>query len=102
MPQKPLKAAGKKIEKKKPAANRHGKMPTTKKGAFNIKPKNARLAADFKDQQDLTKMINSKNEGNIAAKAEQAGGHLKMVRAPPVLAPADAKKKAKAAKGGGG
>jgi hypothetical protein len=51
--------------------------------------------------QDLTKAINLNNESNIAAKAEQAGGHLKMVKAPPVLAPADTKKKAKAAKGGG-
>ena len=49
-------------------------------------------------------MINRNNESNIAAKAEQAGGHLKMVKAPPILTPADAKKKAKEAKqqGGGG
>jgi hypothetical protein len=52
-------------------------------------------------QKDLSKMINQKNENNLAAHAEQAGGHLKMVKAPPVLAPADAKKKAKAAKAGG-
>ncbi len=32
MPQKPLLKAGKKIEKKKEAANRHGKVPLTKKG----------------------------------------------------------------------
>ena len=33
MPQKPLLKPGKKIEKKKVAANRHGKTPVTKKGA---------------------------------------------------------------------
>jgi hypothetical protein len=32
MPQKPLSKPGKKIEKKQQAANRHGKMPLTKKG----------------------------------------------------------------------
>lgn len=97
MPQKPLLKANKKVEKKQ-AANRHGKTPKMKKGAFNLKPKKGRLQGDYNDQQELTKMINKTNESNLAAKAEQAGGHLKMVKAPPpVLAPADAKQKAKQA-----
>ncbi|KIZ00713.1 hypothetical protein MNEG_7249 [Monoraphidium neglectum] len=98
MPQKPLLKANKKLEKKQ-AANRHGKTPKTKKGSLAIKPKRAALQGDYKDQQELSKMINKKNESNFAAKAEQAGGQMKMVKAPPpVLAPADAKKRAKEAK----
>lgn len=53
------------------------------------------MVGDYKDQQELTRMINKNNEHNLASKAEQAGGQLKMVKAPPVLLPADAKKKAK-------
>jgi hypothetical protein len=49
--------------------------------------------------QDLTKMINANNEGNAASKAQQSGGNLAVVKAP-VLAPADQKQKAKAAKAG--
>jgi len=36
--------------------------------------------SDFNDQKELTKMINQNNENTFAARAEQAGGHLKMVR----------------------
>ncbi|KAF8072538.1 hypothetical protein HT031_000198 [Scenedesmus sp. PABB004] len=98
MPQKPLKV-GKKIAKA-PAANRHGKTPKMKKGKFDLKPKKAALVAKWKDEKDLTKMINANNESNAAAKAQQSGGHLTVVKAAPVLAPADAKQKAKAAKAG--
>jgi hypothetical protein len=47
--------------------------------------------------QELTKMINAKNESNTASKAQQTGGTLAVVKAP-VLAPADQKQKAKTAK----
>ncbi|KAI8474529.1 MAG: hypothetical protein J3K34DRAFT_407301 [Monoraphidium minutum] len=99
MPQKPLHKAAKKVGvEKKQAANRHGKVPKMKKGAFAIKPKKGRLQGEFTMQQELTKMINKTNESEFAAKAEQAGGHMKMVKtAAPVFAPADAKQKAKQA-----
>eukprot|EP00878_Enallax_costatus_P004551 GHUV01004792.1.p1 GENE.GHUV01004792.1~~GHUV01004792.1.p1 ORF type:complete len:101 (+),score=40.96 GHUV01004792.1:265-567(+) len=95
MPQRPLKVS--KAIKKKPAANRHGKTPTMKKGKFDIKPKKAALATKYKDEKELTKMINANNESNLASKAQQSGGHLAVVKAP-VLAPADQKQKAKQAK----
>jgi hypothetical protein len=46
--------------------------------------------------QELTKMINAKNESNTASNA-QPGGTLVVVKAP-VLAPADQKQEAKKAK----
>lgn len=94
MPQKPLKVA-KKIQK--PTGNRHGKKATMKKGKFDIKPKKSGLLEKYKDEKDLTKMINANNESNLASKAQQSGGHLAVVKAP-VLAPADQKQKAKQAK----
>lgn len=94
MPQKPLKVA-KKIQK--PSGNRHGKKPNMKKGAFDIKPKKTNLLQKYKDEKDLTKMINANNESNLARKAQQSGGNLAVVEAP-VLAPADQKQKAKQAK----
>lgn len=97
MPQKPLLKAGKKIDKgKKQAANRHGKAVQTKKGAFSVTPKNKKLSELDKDKKGLTKIINATNEANAATMASNAGGRLHMVKAaPPVLAPADQKKRAK-------
>jgi hypothetical protein len=72
-------------------------------GSFNIKPKKARLLSDYSDGRDLTKLINASNEAEFASKAQQAGGTLKTVKAPPVLAPAHMKKKpGKLATGGKG
>lgn len=45
--------------------------------------------------QELTKVINKKNEAAAASKAEQSGGHLGVVKAPP----AEGKIKKKEAKG---
>ncbi|WIA08378.1 hypothetical protein OEZ85_007817 [Tetradesmus obliquus] len=95
MPQKPLRVS--KTIKKAPAANRHGKVPKMKKGAFDIKPKKAKLVQKYNDEKDLTTMINAKNESNAAGKAQQNGGQLAVVKAP-VLQPADQKQKAKQAK----
>lgn len=94
MPQKPLKVA-KKIQK--PTGNRHGKQPKMKIGKFDIKPKKVNLLQKYKDEKDLTKMINASNESNLASKAQQSGGNLNVVKAP-MLAPADQKQKAKQAK----
>lgn len=46
--------------------------------------------------QELTKIINKKNESAAASKAEQSGGHLGVVKAPPGAADGkDDKKKHK-------
>ena len=45
--------------------------------------------------QELTKIINKKNESAAASKAEQNGGHLGVVKAPP----AEGKDKKKEIKG---
>eukprot|EP00877_Chromochloris_zofingiensis_P014845 jgi/Chrzof1/9614/Cz04g09220.t1 len=79
MPQKPLLKAGKKIDKKQ-AANRHGKTPKTRKGHFDIAPKQPRLQADYKAARELTKAINQNNESNAAGLAAQAGGKMSVVR----------------------
>ncbi|KAL6754888.1 hypothetical protein V8C86DRAFT_2689452 [Haematococcus lacustris] len=96
MPQKPV-IKGKKIEKKA-AANRHGKVAKTTKGHFEKPPVKTKLLEAYKDNKELTKTINATNESNIAAKAENAGGRLKSLKAgPPVLAPKSRKKAAAAA-----
>jgi len=98
MPQKPLLKAGKKIQKQK-AASKHGKGGQTKKGRLTIAPKKPALQSTYKEQKELTKMINKSNESHFATKAQEAGGHLAVIKGPaPVLAPADQKQKAKAAK----
>lgn len=89
MPQKPLLKAGKKIEKKKEAANRHGKVPLTKKGKYEKPPKNAKELQAFNDAKELTRVINKRNESSAAGMAANAGGKLKVISAPPVLAPKD-------------
>lgn len=55
------------------------------------------LLDKYREEKELTKMINANNEGNAASKAQQSGGQLAVVKAP-VLAPADQKQKAKQAK----
>ncbi|GLC38387.1 hypothetical protein PLESTB_001583200 [Pleodorina starrii] len=94
MPQKPLKA-NKKIDKKKEAANRHGKTAVTRKGKFDKPPKRGKALEAYKDDKDLSKAINKRNESNAAGIAEQAGGKLKVIKGPPpVMAPKDKQKKA--------
>eukprot|EP00798_Chlamydomonas_sp_ICE-L_P003254 gene3254-13277_t len=96
MPQKPLKVA--KSKGKKLAANKHGKSAAiTKKGKKEIQPNKGRILEEYKDNKDITKMINKRNEGAAAASANKAGGLVKTVGAPPALAPKDAIKRAKAA-----
>ncbi|KXZ41952.1 hypothetical protein GPECTOR_236g556 [Gonium pectorale] len=95
MPQKPLKA-NKKIDKKKEAANRHGKGAVTRKGKFEKPPKKGKALEAFKEEKDLSKAINKRNESNVAGLAEQKGGKLKTIKGPPpVLAPKDKQKKDK-------
>lgn len=48
-------------------------------GKFDIKPKKAALATKYKDDRELTKMINANNESTLASKAQQTGGHLSVV-----------------------
>ncbi|EFJ52907.1 hypothetical protein VOLCADRAFT_102864 [Volvox carteri f. nagariensis] len=94
MPQKPLKA-NKKIEKKKEAANRHGKTSVTRKGKFEKPPKKGRSLELFKDDKELSKAINKRNESTAAGIAEQSGGKLKVIKGPPpVMAPKNKQKKA--------
>lgn len=97
MPQKPLLKPGKKIQKKQ-AANRHGKTPQTKKGKMEKPPKKSAAAAKYREEKELSRAINARNEENLSALAEQKGGKLQMIKAPPVLAPADAKQKLKKSK----
>mmetsp|Transcript_25557 Transcript_25557/g.64842 ORF Transcript_25557/g.64842 Transcript_25557/m.64842 type:complete len:108 (-) Transcript_25557:500-823(-) len=86
MPQKPV-IKGKKIDKKQ-AANRHGKIPQTRKGKFEKPPKKAKLLEQYNDDKEVTKMINANNESTFAAKAQTVGGRLKALKAPlPVNAP---------------
>lgn len=93
MPQKPLSKPGKKIEKKT-AANRHGKSPQTRKGKLDKPPKKLALLAQLRESKELSKEINAKNEAEFAGKAELGGGKLSMIKTlPPVLAPADQRKK---------
>ncbi|GIL75369.1 hypothetical protein Vretimale_7943 [Volvox reticuliferus] len=94
MPQKPLKA-NKKIDKKKEAANRHGKTPVTRKGKFDKPPKRNKALDLYKDEKELSKAINKRNESTAAGLAEQSGGKLKVIKGPPpVMAPKDKQKKA--------
>ncbi|GLI61999.1 hypothetical protein VaNZ11_004571, partial [Volvox africanus] len=94
MPQKPLKA-NKKIEKKKEAANKHGKTPVTRKGKFEKPPKKHKALELYKDEKELSKAINKRNESTAAGLAERSGGKLKMIKGPPpVMAPKDKQKKA--------
>uniref|UniRef100_A0A7S3VVZ1 Uncharacterized protein n=1 Tax=Dunaliella tertiolecta TaxID=3047 RepID=A0A7S3VVZ1_DUNTE len=98
MPQKPL-VKNKKIDKKQQAANRHGKTPRTKKGNWDLAPKKPKELAAFKENKEITKAINAGNESTFAAKAQNAGGKLKSLKAPlPVNAPKGAEKKRSGAK----
>ncbi|CAL5228845.1 g12052 [Coccomyxa viridis] len=97
MPQKPLTSKGNKSLPKLKAANRHGKVIKHKKGGLTQKPKKDAAKQHFEDQKELTKIINKKNEAAAASKAEQSGGHLGMVKAPPAEGK-DKKKDAKSTK----
>lgn len=68
-------------------------------GKFDLAPKKKAARQQYEMEKDMTKFINAKNESRAAGLAEGAGGRLAVVKAPPpVLATADAKGKAKAAK----
>ncbi|KAG2432432.1 hypothetical protein HYH02_013002 [Chlamydomonas schloesseri] len=98
MPQKPLKA-NKKIDKKKEAANKHGKGSITRKGKFDKPPKKGKALEEYKDAVEVTKAINKRNEGSLAGRAESAGGKLKVLKAPPpALLPKDKQKRGQPAK----
>lgn len=99
MPQKPLTSKGKKAgPPKKQAANRHGKDLRVKKGRLSKPPKKGIAAKDFKESRELTKAINAENESKFAGVAASSGGHLAVIKAPPVLAPADQKNKTRPGK----
>lgn len=51
MPQKALLKPGKKIEKKKAVANRHGKLSITKKGRFEKPPKDKKKLAVYMENK---------------------------------------------------
>ena len=59
-------------------------------GKFALPPKKDAAREKHAEDQALTKDINLKNESNAASKAEQLGGRLGVVKAPPVQ-PADMK-----------
>jgi Protein of unknown function (DUF2462) len=68
-------------------------------GKFDIAPKKKVLKQQYEQDKDMTKFINANNESRAAGLAAASGGKLAVVKAPPpVLATADAKGKAKAAK----
>jgi hypothetical protein len=54
-------------------------------GKFDKPPQKARLQDLYKENKEITKMINANNESNAAAKAENAGGRLKAVSHTPSL-----------------
>ncbi|EIE20279.1 hypothetical protein COCSUDRAFT_54449 [Coccomyxa subellipsoidea C-169] len=83
MPQKALFNKARKTQGKSLAANRHGKILKQKKGKFALQPKRDSAKKILDDGMELTKAINKKNEEAAAGKAEQSGGRLGIVKAPP-------------------
>ncbi|KAK9904149.1 hypothetical protein WJX75_005438 [Coccomyxa subellipsoidea] len=83
MPQKALFNKVRKSQGKSLAANRHGKVVKHKKGNFVLLPKRDSAKKILNDGKELTKAINHKNEEAAAGKAEQSGGRLGIVKAPP-------------------
>ena len=59
-------------------------------GKFALPPKKDAAREKLAEEQALTKEINLRNESNAAGKAEQMGGRLGVVKAPPAQ-PADGK-----------
>lgn len=101
MVQKPLAKLGKSLSRKSEAEkkNRHGKGSTLRKGRVEFKPKKPLLKESLEFEQELSKVINARNETSIAAKALITGGTLHMVRPPPeATKAAEDKKKPKSLK----
>uniref|UniRef100_A0A061RGT5 Uncharacterized protein n=1 Tax=Tetraselmis sp. GSL018 TaxID=582737 RepID=A0A061RGT5_9CHLO len=85
MPQKPL-GKGKKILLpgkgiKKNSANRGKLYEKTKKGRRNIAPKKASAKTEWKQTEEISKVINAKNEETSAAKAVNAADKLSLLKA---------------------
>ncbi|CAL8470878.1 g10420 [Coccomyxa elongata] len=97
MPQKALFNKVRKSQGKSLAANRHGKVVKQKKGNFVLQPKKESARKVLEEGKELTKAINHKNEEAAAGKAEQSGGRLGVVKAPPST-DKDSKKGAKKSK----
>ncbi|KAK9842286.1 hypothetical protein WJX81_004653 [Elliptochloris bilobata] len=88
MAQKPLFKKAQKAKSKPAAANRHGKVLKVKKGKVFKAPKMEAAKAAFNDAKELTTAINARNESRAAGLAEQNGGRLAVLRAPPPVAAA--------------
>ncbi|CAJ2655147.1 hypothetical protein L195_g025559 [Trifolium pratense] len=68
-------------KKKSIPANRHGKVPQTRKGKRNIKP--SKVTKDMDADREVSKFINHCNEIKAATVATKDGGYLSIVKTAP-------------------
>ncbi|CAK8535927.1 unnamed protein product [Lathyrus sativus] len=68
-------------KKKSIPANRHGKVPQTRKGKRFIKP--SKVTKDMDADREVSKFINHCNEIKAATGATKDGGYLSIVKAAP-------------------
>nr|AAS20983.1 unknown [Hyacinthus orientalis] len=61
--------------------NRHGKVPTTRKGKRFVKPSKTTKAMET--DRELSKFINHRNEVKAATQANKDGGQLAIVKPQP-------------------
>ncbi|XP_058734788.1 uncharacterized protein LOC131639311 [Vicia villosa] len=71
-------------KKKSIPANRHGKVPQTRKGKRFIKP--SKVTKDMDADREVSKFINHCNEIKAATGATKDGGYLSIVKTAPASA----------------
>ena len=68
---------------KKVAANRHGKIIKQRKGKFAFSPSStASVVSRHKQNADITRQVNEKNELEFSRRATASGGTFRLLKAP--------------------